>query len=72
MSKSFKARNYIEARSPRRLRFLMYQKQIQLGMAALEFDVTFSKGKWYAWYYEIIKDETLTEIINGNTEDNRR
>jgi hypothetical protein len=50
----------------------MYQKQIQLGMAALEFDIEFAKGRWYAWYYEIIKNETLEEIIDGNTEDNRR
>ena len=70
---AFKTRNFIEARSPRRLRFLMYQKQIQLGMSALEFDqITFSKGKWQAWYYEIVKEETLTEIFDGNTENNRR
>lgn len=49
----------------------MYQKQIQLGMAALEFDIVESKGKWYAWYYEIVNDKTLEEIFpNDPTKSN--
>ena len=68
---SFKSRNYIEAKSPRRLRYLMFKKQTELGMAALEFDIVAHNGKLQAWFYEIVKDKTLTEIVDGNTKDNR-
>lgn len=68
MSNSFKIRNYIKAKSEKRLRFLMYKKQIELGMAALEFDITFAKGIWFAWYYEILKTDKLLEgVLDGTT-----
>lgn len=69
---TFKIRNYIKAKSEKRLRLLMYQKQISLGMQALEFDITFAKGSWYAWYYEVTSFETLTEVMDDNTKDDRR
>jgi len=73
---SFKIRNFITAKSPKRLRRLMYEKQISLGMAALEFDqITYAKGNWYAWYYEILKsdNQSIQDISeDGITENNRR
>ena len=49
----------------------MFDKQIELGMAALEFDnITFAKGRWYAWYYEILTNDKL-EILDDSTENNR-
>ena len=50
----------------------MYQKQLELKMSALQFDIMSHKGTWYAWYYEIINNESLEEIVDGNTKDNRR
>jgi hypothetical protein len=74
MSNSFKIRNYIKAKSENRLRSLMFRKQLELKMAALEFDnISYAKGYWFAWYYEIAKDETVIKIeseSNGNTKDN--
>ena len=52
----------------------MFHKQLELKMAALEFDnISYAKGYWFAWYYEIAKDETVIKIeseSNGNTKDN--
>ena len=52
----------------------MFNKQLELKMAALEFDnISYAKGYWFAWYYEIAKDETVIKIeseSNGNTKDN--
>jgi hypothetical protein len=74
MSTSFKIRNYIKAKSEKRLRSLMFHKQLELKMSALEFDnITYAKGYWFAWYYEIAKDETVIQIeseSNGNIKDN--
>jgi hypothetical protein len=74
MSNSFKIRNYIKAKSEKRLRSLMFHKQLELKMAALEFDnITHAKGYWYAWYYEIASDAAVIAIesdTNGNTKDN--
>jgi hypothetical protein len=50
----------------------MFKKQTELQMTALEFDIVHAKGYWYAWYYEILKTETLKEISDDNTENNRR
>jgi hypothetical protein len=73
MANDFKVRNFIKAKSEIRLRSLMFRKQIELGMTALEFDIVHAKGYWYAWYYEIAKDQTVIEIeSDGNTKDNRR
>lgn len=75
MSTSFKIRNYIKAKSEKRLRSLMFHKQLELKMSALEFDnITHAKGYWYAWYYEIAKDTTIIKIegeANDSTENNR-
>ena len=49
----------------------MFDKQVQLGMAALEFDITYANGKWFAWYYEILTNDKL-EILDDTTENNRR
>lgn len=68
----FKVRNFIKAKSEKRLRFLMYQKQLELKMAALEFDITYAKGFWFAWYYEILNNDSVSELVDGNTENNRR
>jgi hypothetical protein len=70
MSNSFKIRNYITARSEKRLRRLMFDKQIELGMAALAFDITYANKKWVAWYYEILTNDKL-EILDDTTENNR-
>ena len=71
---TFKVRNFIKAKSEIRLRSLMFQKQLELKMSALEFDnITYAKGYWYAWYYEAAKDATVIAIeseSNGNTKDN--
>ena len=48
----------------------MFDKQIELGMAALEFDITYAKGEWFAWYYEILKDNNLGILDDGTTKDN--
>ena len=52
----------------------MFHKQLELKMAALEFDnITHAKGYWYAWYYEIASDAAVIAIesdTNGNTKDN--
>jgi hypothetical protein len=62
MSNTFKVRNYIRAKSEKGLRSLM-----------LEFDIVYAKGYWFAWYYEIAKDQTVVEIeSDGTTENNRR
>jgi len=67
MSNSFKIRNYIKAKSEKRLRYLMFHKQLELKMAALEFDnITYAKGYWFAWYYEIAKDETVMTMESEN------
>jgi hypothetical protein len=66
MSNSFKIRNFIKAKSEKRLRRLMFDKQIKLGMAALEFDITFAKGEWFAWYYEILKNDNLEIIVDDS------
>lgn len=67
---AFKVRNFIKAKSEKRLRSLMYQKQLQLKMAALQFDIVYANGYWFAWYYEILNTDTLKELSNGNTKDN--
>lgn len=70
MSTTFKIKNYIKAKSPRRLRLLMFQKQIQLSMTALEFEVVFAKGEWYAWYYEAANTRAMDEVIDADTPNN--
>jgi len=74
MSNSFKIRNYVRAKSEKGLRSRMFNKQIELKMAALEFDnITYAKGYWYAWYYEIAKNEIVMQIESekdGNTKNN--
>lgn len=62
MSNTFKVRNFIKAKSEKRLRLLMFNKQIELGMSALEFDITFAKGFWFAWFYEIANTRAMSEI----------
>jgi hypothetical protein len=69
---AFKVRNFIKAKSEKRLRSLMYQKQLQLKMAAMQFDVIHANGYWFAWFYEVLNTESLNEIANGNTKDDRR
>lgn len=69
---SFKVRNFIKAKSEKRLRSLMYQKQLQLKMAAMQFDIVHANGYWFAWFYEILNTQSLDEIANGNTKDNWR
>jgi len=67
MSNSFKIRNFIKAKSEKGLRRLMFDKQIELGMAALAFDITYAKGAWVAWYYEILKNDKLEILANDST-----
>ena len=50
----------------------MFNKQVELGMAALEFDITFAKGYWFAWYYEIATTQKVLDDLNEHTENNRR
>lgn len=50
----------------------MYQKQIELKMASLEFDIIFANGYWFAWYYEVLTTDTMEAVINDNTEVDRR
>jgi len=67
MSNTFKIRNFIKAKSEKGLRRLMFDKQIELGMAALAFDITYAKGTWVAWYYEILKNDKLEILANDST-----
>ena len=70
MSSTFKVRNFIKAKSEKRLRLLMFQKQTELQMTALEFDQIYYDGKNHiAWYYEVLKNNKLEEIINVDTKD---
>jgi hypothetical protein len=71
MANNFKIRNYIKAKSENRLRRLMFEKQIKLGMAALEFDITYAKGSWFAWYYEVLTNDKMGIISNESTENDR-
>lgn len=70
MSTNFKIRNFIRAKSEKRLRSLMFKKQTELGMASLSFDIVFAKGFWYAWYYEVLKTDNLEEVVDDTTENN--
>jgi hypothetical protein len=69
---NFKIRNYLRAKSEKRLRSLMYERQIQLKMASLEFDIIFANGYWFAWYYEILTTDTMETIVNDDTKVDRR
>jgi hypothetical protein len=69
MSNTFKIRNFIKAKSEKRLRRLMFDKQVELGMAALEFDITYASKNWFAWYYEILKDNNLEIVVDESTKD---
>jgi len=68
MSNVFKIRNYVRAKSEKRLRSLMLRKQLELKMSALAFDITYAKGYWFAWYYEIAKDEIVIQIESENND----
>jgi hypothetical protein len=69
MSNTFKIRNYIKAKSEKRLRSLMFHKQLELKMVALEFDnITYAKGYWFAWYYEIASDANVMQIESENND----
>lgn len=48
----------------------MFQKQVKLGMASLAFDITYAKGAWYAWYYEIASNDALEEVADVPAKDN--
>ena len=52
----------------------MMEKQMKLGMAALEFDVMFdtAKKEYVAWYYEILNQDTMKEVVNDAAENDRR
>ena len=49
----------------------MFDKQIELGMAALAFDITYANGNWFAWYYEILKDNNLEIIVDDTSKNDR-
>jgi hypothetical protein len=66
MSNTFKIRNFIKAKSEKRLRRLMFDKQVDLGMAALAFDITYANKQWFAWYYEILKDHNMEIIVDDS------
>jgi hypothetical protein len=68
---NFKIRNYLRAKSEKRLRSLMYEKQIQLKMASLEFDIIFANGYWFAWYYEILTTDTMEMIADDTSKVDR-
>lgn len=70
MSNTFKVRNFIKAKSEKRLRSLMFEKQMQLKMTALAFDIVYANGYWFAWYYELLDNKTLGEVADGNTDNN--
>ena len=65
MSKTtFKVKNFIKAKSPTRLRSLMYQKQLELSMAALHFDIVSHKGELIAFYDEILTNDKVKQMDN--------
>lgn len=67
MSKnSFKIKNFLKAKSPVRLRQLMYEKQLQMQMTSLHFDIVSHKGELYAWYDEILDTNKMREMDNVN------
>ena len=49
--------NFIKARTPRGLRLLMIKNNARRYARFDYFNIQFSKGSWYAWYY----DNEITE-----------
>ena len=43
--------NFIRARSPRRLRVLMFQNNVRKSRS-FTYDIQFDQGFWWAWYFE--------------------
>ena len=50
----------------------MFDKQVKLGMASLEFDITYAKGNWFAWYYEILTNDKMEIVADDSTQNDRR
>tara|TARA_R110002096_G_scaffold25124_1_gene78884 strand:- start:859 stop:1017 length:159 start_codon:yes stop_codon:yes gene_type:complete len=47
----------------------MFHKQLELKMAALEFDnITYADKNWYAWYYEIASDVNIIKVESEKDE----
>jgi len=46
--------NFLVARSPEGLRRLMLVNQVKKG-AVFNYQISFSKGRWYAWYIDTDK-----------------
>ena len=65
--------NFIKAKSPKRLRFLMLQNNLRLRSTIQYFDIQFVKGEWYAWYFEPRNLSDLEkDLTDGTASDNRR
>lgn len=51
--------NFLVAGGPQDLRRLMILNNSRLGAEVLYSDIQNVGGKWYAWYYEDLKDSEL-------------
>lgn len=65
--------DYIEARSVKALRALMFSTNIEAGYQFRYFDIQHYKTKngqtrWVAWFYRDIADTLKKEIANGDEE----
>lgn len=51
MANLFAVPNFVKAASPDGLRRLMFKVQQQDSMQYKFFDIQFSNGSWFAWYF---------------------
>jgi len=55
--------NFIAAATPQGLRRQMLFNNIRLGSFVKYFDISFSNGKWYAWYFVNLTDQETKSLI---------
>lgn len=54
--------NFLVAGGPQDLRRLMILNNSRLGAEVMYSDIQFANGKWYAWYYEDLKDAEIMDL----------
>ena len=57
--------NFLKAKTPEELRVLMYENNIKAHTEFKYYDISFSKGFWYAWYIQDITKSLLKQVSNG-------
>lgn len=60
--------SFIAASKPRALRRSMLKTNAKYGMTINYFDIQFVDGKWYAWFYLPVTNETIKELSDGDAE----